>query len=667
MKISVIIVTHNRPELMRKALLSAYKEQDLSPFEVILVDNGSSYDVREVLREEIFRYTSLKIISLPKNNPCIGNLYNKALGIIRGDSVIFLSDDCELVPGSLKILADRLGKSKIVTGRVHTLDYRRKATLPNVFNSRKWIYGKKEKINLTHLSSSLISRDYFEKRGGFDPLLKRDYSIDFFNRMFSNKDSFPYLIVPAMISKVLVGTPDNLVSTYKRETPIKRDSYPMKGYWSERKSFATVSDDQDFINLFNSRDNALNQPWVGTTKRQDASVVLSWAYTSELSGNEGSQKLYYLDYHGLEESQMADICDGYVSQFPLSKDKPSYILRPTIPLNTLRRIDRHYANKPSEKGLRILCLDINENNLDFLYVLLDHVCQKFKKVTLIHREDKEVTYLLRELPHLRRELIKYVDYSSLKDTRPTVILGLSPDENDYVQSHKDFMLSGVLRVPLVSTPNKGFDNLLRDSIDYYEAVGVNDFIRCFQQAVISDKVGQEARVTLNTHYREDTVYNSFIYYLNEIMENRKLIPAMTPSLTEIKVSQKKRDCSAPIGVTPLVQNISHGIDYANTLEVDIYLKVSANVETQLVVAIFNSEGKHLEECAIPSYKIKNGVNTFSFIESSQGELLSYFSISSPVPFCEVSVSNCVRAEGYLEINGKPTRSCLEFTVRDSVY
>jgi len=666
MQISVVISSYNRPELLKKAVISAYYHQPLSPFEVILIDNGSEYDIREVLRDEILKYKSLRITSLKENVPFIGDVYNKALGIVRGDSVIFLSDDCELVPGSLKLLADNIGNGSFVTGLVNTLLYPSRATLTNLFGSRKWNRGRAERYSLMHLSATLIKTDVFNSLGGFDPRMRKGFTLDFFNRMFSVEHNKVYKIVPALISRVLVGTPDSLTAGGREPVLSVLDLYPMKNYWEDRKSFSIVSDDQDFINLFNSRDNAFRQPWVGTTKQQDADVVMSWAYTEELASNINSAKLYYLDYFGLEESKMAELCDGYVTQFPIEKIKPTFVLRPTLTVNTMDWVDRHYPKTPKPDGLRILCMNIDENNLDFLYVLLDHVCLEFNKVTLIYKENREATFLLREIPKLRKEIIKSESYTSLKDTRPTVILGLAPDENDYVQSHKDFTLSGILQVPLVSTINKGFDGMLREDVDYYNAVSIQDFIRYFKVALLSDGVGREARVTLNTHYREDTVYNTFIYYLNNIY-NAKVRTQEDGFSTTQKVAQLRHNTSIPLGTGYFTQKISKGVVFSNTLDIDLFIKVLSNIEADIEVSIFNDLGVIKGTQTIPSYKIKNGMNTFSFGVACIGDLITSFSLRSTLPFCALQAVDSVQYEGYLRIGDKPSKSSLKFIVRDTVY
>lgn len=93
--ISVVIPTRNRPELVRRAILSVLK-QTYSSYEVIVVNDGSNqecvnaYD--ELSREFSHRLT---VLDLVPTNSGHGQSYaiNRGVDIARGDYITFLDDD----------------------------------------------------------------------------------------------------------------------------------------------------------------------------------------------------------------------------------------------------------------------------------------------------------------------------------------------------------------------------------------------------------------------------------------------------------------------------------------------------------------------------------------------------------------------------------------------
>ena len=51
MKISVVIPTYNRAEIVSRAIKSV-QDQTLQPFEIIVIDDGSSDDTRRITKEQ---------------------------------------------------------------------------------------------------------------------------------------------------------------------------------------------------------------------------------------------------------------------------------------------------------------------------------------------------------------------------------------------------------------------------------------------------------------------------------------------------------------------------------------------------------------------------------------------------------------------------------------
>jgi GT2 family glycosyltransferase len=96
--ISVVVVNWNRRELLR-ACLNSLKQQEGVPFEVILVDNGSSDGSAEMAERDFGIYV---IRNTENRGFCAAN--NQGIGIARGEFVGLLNNDAEAEPGWLAAL-----------------------------------------------------------------------------------------------------------------------------------------------------------------------------------------------------------------------------------------------------------------------------------------------------------------------------------------------------------------------------------------------------------------------------------------------------------------------------------------------------------------------------------------------------------------------------------
>jgi len=89
-KLSVVIVTYNRSDMLRDALRSLVVQTRL-PDEVIVVDNNSSDDTKQVV--DTFN-RELKINYLLERTQGTSIARNTGIKAASGDIVVFLDDDC---------------------------------------------------------------------------------------------------------------------------------------------------------------------------------------------------------------------------------------------------------------------------------------------------------------------------------------------------------------------------------------------------------------------------------------------------------------------------------------------------------------------------------------------------------------------------------------------
>lgn len=175
--ISVVIPTRNRREALLRLLRSLEREAAASAiFEVIVVDDGSSDGTPGALAALVLPF-SLRVATQATAGPAVAR--NAGAAIARGDYLLFLDDDVEVLPGTLAAhrrlhdAGDRrlgLGDLPPVTGGeslfARTLD--------------GWWLGMRDRIGRPAyrysfrdvLTANLsIRRSCFEEIGGFDPAL----------------------------------------------------------------------------------------------------------------------------------------------------------------------------------------------------------------------------------------------------------------------------------------------------------------------------------------------------------------------------------------------------------------------------------------------------------------------------------------------------------------
>ena len=107
-QITVVVVTYNRGELVERTL-RAVLDQDGVPFEVVVVDDGSTDATPKVLAAIDDR----RLRVLRQDNAGMSSARNAGLAAAEGESVVFLDDDDVPEPGWLAALAGPLVDSGV--------------------------------------------------------------------------------------------------------------------------------------------------------------------------------------------------------------------------------------------------------------------------------------------------------------------------------------------------------------------------------------------------------------------------------------------------------------------------------------------------------------------------------------------------------------------------
>ncbi len=119
-RVSVIVPTHSRGALILETLRSVFA-QTFSDYEVIVVNDGSTDDTRQVLSSLI---ASRRIIYVEQENQGVSGARNTGIGLARGGYVALLDDDDLWPPDKLEwqtLYLDEHPNVGVVGGTLHEL------------------------------------------------------------------------------------------------------------------------------------------------------------------------------------------------------------------------------------------------------------------------------------------------------------------------------------------------------------------------------------------------------------------------------------------------------------------------------------------------------------------------------------------------------------------
>ena len=177
MKISVIIPTYNRKKTLARAIQSVIN-QSLSPFEILIIDDGSNDGTEEWVKEN---FQNIKYIY--QNNHGVSSARNKGIKNAYGDWVAFLDSDDEWLPNKLYEQVKAIDSNPEMKF-FHTNEiWIRNGVRVNQMKKHKkyggYIFEKCLDICRVSPSSVLIQKEVFDNIGIFDESLRvcEDYDL----------------------------------------------------------------------------------------------------------------------------------------------------------------------------------------------------------------------------------------------------------------------------------------------------------------------------------------------------------------------------------------------------------------------------------------------------------------------------------------------------------
>lgn len=132
MKFSIVIPVFNRAALVGRALSSALN-QSLPPLEIIVVDDGSTDNSKEVITQFTDRHEGIILIS--QTNSERGAARNRGFEAATGDYVVFFDSDDEMMPHYLETLSSYIlcqsERPVIVAAKFALRDGEKRSTKPH--------------------------------------------------------------------------------------------------------------------------------------------------------------------------------------------------------------------------------------------------------------------------------------------------------------------------------------------------------------------------------------------------------------------------------------------------------------------------------------------------------------------------------------------------------
>lgn len=174
MTFSIIIPCYNGSKTIKRAL-SSVEDQTYNEFEIIIVDDGSSDNSKEVI-EEFFKDKELDHKYIYQENGGAASARNKAVANSRGKYLAFLDSDDEWHRDKLKLQLEYIEKLK--TNFITTNYTYEEFGSTGEIKIEEYDFDQFLISNRTSTPCVIVSRELFDRVGGFNETQR--YSEDYY-------------------------------------------------------------------------------------------------------------------------------------------------------------------------------------------------------------------------------------------------------------------------------------------------------------------------------------------------------------------------------------------------------------------------------------------------------------------------------------------------------
>ena len=121
MRFSIIIPAYNAEAYLQRCLDSIFS-QEFEDYEVVVINDGSTDDTAELLVQYAAGHTNLRVIT--QSNQGMATARNRGIDKAKGEYILFVDSDDELMPHALSNLAPQINGEDIIGFRFQYLQRR---------------------------------------------------------------------------------------------------------------------------------------------------------------------------------------------------------------------------------------------------------------------------------------------------------------------------------------------------------------------------------------------------------------------------------------------------------------------------------------------------------------------------------------------------------------
>ena len=207
--VTVIIPTYNRETLLKKAIDSV-REQSYSPFELVVVDDGSEDDTKRL----VAGYADVRYIRQENQGPAAAR--NRGVDAASHDLIAFLDSDDWFDPSKLGVQAEAMAqKPDYLISHTDETWYRRGKLLNQKKKHRKpggHIFAHCLPLCAVSMSTVMVRRELFDAIGLFDEGFPCCEDYEFWLRASVR---FPFLKIDKPLTLKDGGRPDEVSFQYR--------------------------------------------------------------------------------------------------------------------------------------------------------------------------------------------------------------------------------------------------------------------------------------------------------------------------------------------------------------------------------------------------------------------------------------------------------------------
>jgi len=212
---SIIIPTFNRSKMLKIAIDSVL-QQSFKDFELIIIDDGSTDNTKELIKNFAKRYPLNAIRYFHQKNQGVAIARNKGIKKSLGKYIVFLDSDDRLCAHKLEITHEYIKKfKKIKIFHTDEIWYRNGKLLSQKKYQAKpegWAFEESLKTCCIAMSTVCIKKELFKTIGFFDKKLMVCEDYDLWLRITAN---FQVKLIPKALTIKQGGHTDQLSKKFK--------------------------------------------------------------------------------------------------------------------------------------------------------------------------------------------------------------------------------------------------------------------------------------------------------------------------------------------------------------------------------------------------------------------------------------------------------------------